>query len=173
MTPLRTGMAAPVHRAARVGYTLLCILLLAGPAAVALFIRLQPASADTSFVAPPAAARAVVPDVGPNAVRTVLSNGSYRLNLQLTGNPSLPGAISLRLTKSGRPVDGARIEVTYTSLKMKMPPIARLLPRTGPGLYARPGPALSMSGRWRLRFSVSPAGRRPFSVSTVDRVAAL
>lgn len=172
MTPLSTGMTAPDHRVARVGYTLLCILLLAGPAAVALFIRLQPASADTSLVVQPPAQQAVAPNTGRNTMRTELLSGSYRLSLQLTGNrTSLPGAISLRLTRSGQPVDGARIEVTYTSLEMKMTPIARMLPQTGHGLYARPGPTLSMSGRWRLRFSVSPAGDQPFSVSAVDRVA--
>jgi len=172
MTPLTTGMTAPDHRAARVGYALLCVLLLAGPAAVALFIRLQPASADTSLVVRPTAERAVARHARPNTVKTVLLSDSYLLNLQLTGNrTSLPGAISVRLFNGGGPVDGARIVVTYTSLEMKMAPIARVLPQTGRGLYARPGPELSMSGRWRLRFSVSPADDQPFEVSAVDRVA--
>ena len=138
---------------------------------IALLLRLQPASAEASLAVPQPAQRAVAHEVAPSSVRTVLSNGSYRLKLQLTGNRmSQPGAISVRLFEAGRPVDGARIEVIYTSLKMKMAPITLLLPRTGPGLYGRPGPALSMSGRWRLSFFVSAAGKRPFSVSMVDRV---
>jgi hypothetical protein len=70
-----------------------------------------------------------------------------------------PGVISVELSRHGRPLNEARITLTYQSLDMNMPTHTLPLLGRGQGWYSRPGPLLGMGGRWRIRVSVlSPSG---------------
>lgn len=109
--------------------------------------------------------------VGPGPVTTVLSARPFRLELRLTPNrATLRGTISVRLLKGGRPVNGARVKLTFSMLDMDMGRLSGLLPQTASGTYAHAGPVLGMGGHWGLRFDVAPPGAAPFSITVVDRM---
>lgn len=109
--------------------------------------------------------------VGPGPVTTVLSSRPYQLELRLTPNrAALPGTVSVKLLKGGRPVTGARVKLTFSMLDMGMGQLSGLLPQTAPGRYAHAGPVLGMGGRWGLRFDVAPPGATPFSLTVVDQM---
>ena len=156
----------------RVGFTLLCLSFLVGPAGMALALRVNPASPGADVVAVAPAEVPTTQDVGPGPVRTVLRAYGYRLELRITPNRvSTSGLMSVELSKAGHPVNGAHVAVTFTSLNMKMPRLVRLLPQTGQGRYLRPAPALRMGGRWRLHLVVAPTDESAFVVTIIDRVA--
>ncbi|HEY8868102.1 MAG TPA: hypothetical protein VIM30_01780 [Candidatus Limnocylindrales bacterium] len=109
--------------------------------------------------------------VGPGPVTTVLSSRPYQLELRLTPNrAALPGTVSVKLLKGGRPVNGARVRLTFSILEMDMGKLSGLLPQTAPGRHAHAGRVLGMGGRWGLRFGVAPPGATPFSLTVVDQM---
>lgn len=119
----------------------------------------------------PTAASNTSVSVGPGPVSTVLHSHRYRLELRLTPNrATAAGTISLKLAKQGRPVNGARVRLTFAMVDMDMGQLTGLLPQTAPGSYDHAGPVLGMGGRWRLRFDVTPRHGKPFSVTVVDRI---
>ena len=73
--------------------------------------------------------------------------------------------------EQGKPVDGARIRLTFTMLDMDMGSVARVLPQTATGRYEHVGPRL-MFGRWGLCILVRAPHGKAFSVNFVDRVDA-
>lgn len=110
---------------------------------------------------------------GSRPFATRLVTHGYRLELRVAPNRATVAAnAALVLTRRGKPVNGARVRLTYTTLEMEMASLVRLLPQTAPGRYAAPGPVLGMSGRWGLRVDVAPPSSAPFSVRLVDRVRA-
>jgi hypothetical protein len=42
------------------------------------------------------------------------------------------------------------------------------LTEVAPGVYSHAAPALVMVGHWALEFTVTPAGRQPFTALVVD-----
>jgi hypothetical protein len=109
--------------------------------------------------------------VGPGPVVTTIIRDGYRLQLVLKPNkPLAAGTVSLRLTRTGKLVNHARVRVTFTMLDMDMGGLTGLLPQTGPGRYSHPGPVLGMSGHWGIRIAITPRHARQFSVSLVDRL---
>lgn len=109
--------------------------------------------------------------VGPGRVATRLRLHNYRLELRLMPNRATVAArAAVTLSSRGTPVNGARVELTYTMVGMGMAGIVRVLAQTAPGRYADAGPTLGMSGRWALRVDVRPRHGAPFHVDLVDRM---
>jgi hypothetical protein len=166
-SPTRFGIS---HRA-RLRATGLCVLVLVGGGIVAGVIG----TSGQSKALPPLKGKRGNPSVavGPGPVTTVLRSRPYQLELRLMPNrAALPGTVSVKLLKAGRPVNGARVKLTFSMLEMDMGQLSGLLPQTAPGRYAHAGPVLGMGGRWGLRFDVAPPGAKPFSVTVVDRIGA-
>jgi hypothetical protein len=155
----------------RLGLAVLCLCFLVVPPSAALVLRVQPASPAAEIAAPPVPAT-VERTVGPGPLRTLLRAYGYRLELHATPNRvAARPLVSVALSMAGRPVNGAHVAVSFTSLEMKMRRLSWALPQTGAGHYAARGAALSMDGRWRIHVVVSPTGEQAFVVGVVDRVA--
>ena len=58
-----------------------------------------------------------------------------------------PDSFALRITKSGQPVRGADVTLTFDMTTMEMPEQEYQLTETQPGVYSRAAPALVMVGR--------------------------
>jgi hypothetical protein len=116
--------------------------------------------------------RASTSNVGPgNQLATALSAQGYRLDLGWTPNrAAVAGTVSLLLSKQGKPVNRARVRLTFTMLDMDMGGLTGLLPQTAPGRYAHAGPILRMGGRWRLRLDVAPHRGNAFHIDVIDRI---
>ena len=71
---------------------------------------------------------------------------------------------------AGRPLDGARIQATFTMLDMDMPSASASFAGSGLGRYRASTPALGMAGRWGLRIDVHPPRGSRFAVNVVDEV---
>jgi copper transport protein len=132
------------------------------------------AAAILSSLPPPAKALASLgkasAHVGPGRVVSVVTHGSYRLELRVTPNrAAVPNSFSIRITRDGKPVSGADVTTTFTMLDMEMGQQAYHLVEQSPGVYVRSVPALVMVGRWGLQYQVQPRGAAPFSVLFVDR----
>jgi copper transport protein len=129
------------------------------------------AAAVLTSLAPPAKAAAIgVPRVGPGAVDRAVTQGRYRVRVQVTPNqPALPNRVALTITRAGRPVTGATVTSSFTMLDMEMGRQSYRLPETAPGVYASTSPGLVMVGRWGLGFDVEPRAGAPLRVSVVDQ----
>lgn len=109
--------------------------------------------------------------VGPGPVATTLARNGYTLQFALKPNkPTVAGTVSVRLAHNGKPVNHARVRITFTMAGMGG--LTGLLPQTATGLYSHPGPILGMSGRWAIRLDVTPRDGARFSVGLVDRLGA-
>jgi YtkA-like len=129
-----------------------------GPTALAM---LHPSRAPAVIAAP----------VAPQPFAKRRSVRGYALELHVAPNrPTASARATLVLTRGGRPVNGARVRLTYRMLDMPMPDVVRALPQTSPGRYADAGPVLGMSGRWGLRVDVAPPRAAPFSIRLLDRM---
>jgi copper transport protein len=132
------------------------------------------AAAALSSVAPPPPAFAeeasTHTQVAGSNVAASLTRDGYRLTVLISPNQAAaPSTFGLRLTRGGRPVNGADVTLTFNMLDMQMPSQEFQLAQTGPGLYTRKTAALVMVGHWGLDFTVTPKGGEPFSVLVVDR----
>jgi len=108
--------------------------------------------------------------VGPGRVAETVKQGGYTLQVLVDPNKAVqPNSFALRLTKSGRPVRGADVTLTFSMLDMQMPTLEYQLEETSPGVYTRKAPALVMVGHWGLAFNVTPKGGQPFTAVVVDR----
>lgn len=117
-------------------------------------------------------AAAPVSRVGPGAVNTTVTLAGYSVGVRITSNlVSRSQVVTLGLTRSGRPVDGARVTLSYSMPSMNMPSVLnRTLTGAGSGVYhSSPAPALQMPGDWLLRFRIVPAHGRPLAVALADR----
>jgi copper transport protein len=132
------------------------------------------ASAILSSLAPPPPAFAeegsALARVGPGKVAATVVRGPYTLEVLVSPNQAAaPDTFGLRLTRDGKPVDGADVTLTFTMLDMQMPTQEFQLAETRPGLYTRKTAALVMVGHWGLAFTVTPKHGLPFSSLIVDR----
>jgi copper transport protein len=132
------------------------------------------AAAVLSSVAPPPPAFAeegtAQAQVSGSNVAAVLNRNGYRMTVLVSPNQAAaPNTFGLRLTRDGRPVDGANVTLTFDMLDMQMPSQEYELARTAPGLYTRKTAALVMVGHWGLHFVVTPKGGEPLDVLVVDR----
>jgi copper transport protein len=132
------------------------------------------AAAILSSLAPPPPAFAeegsALARVGPGKVASTVARGGYKLQVLVDPNKAAaPDTFGLRLTRGGKPVDGADVTLTFAMLDMQMPSQEYQLAQTGPGLYTRKAPALVMVGHWGLTFTVTPKGGQPFTTLVVDR----
>lgn len=109
--------------------------------------------------------------VGPGPVSATVPVLGYRLEVRLTPNrASQPDAVSVRLQRGRRPVNGAHVRLTFSMLDMDMGQLTGRLPQTGPGHYARTVPVLGMDGRWALRLDIAPTNAAPFTATILDRM---
>jgi len=132
------------------------------------------AAAVLSSFAPPASALAkegsALAKVGPGKVATVVHQGGYTLQVLVDPNrAAVPNSFTLKLTRNGKPVRGANVTLSFAMLDMQMANQQFQLDETGPGVYARPAPALVMVGHWGLSFNVTPKSGQPFTALVVDR----
>jgi copper transport protein len=132
------------------------------------------AAAVLSSVAPPPPAFAeegsALAQVGPGKVASTLERGGYKLQVLVDPNQAAaPDTFGLRLTRGGKPVQGADVTLTFAMLDMQMPTQEYQLAETAPGVYTRKAPALVMVGHWALNFTITPKGGLPFSALVVDR----
>jgi copper transport protein len=132
------------------------------------------AAAVLSSVAPPPPAFAeegsALAQVGPSKVASTLVRGGYKLQVLVNPNQAAaPDTFGLRLTRGGKPVQGADVTLTFAMLDMQMPTQEYQLAETAPGIYTRKAPALVMVGRWALNFTITPKGGLPFNALVVDR----
>jgi copper transport protein len=110
--------------------------------------------------------------VGPGPVRRVMKQGDYRLEVRVAPNrAAVPNDFGLRLTRGGKPVDGADVTATFTMLDMEMGSQSYHLGGRGGGLYQHSAPALVMVGRWGLSFQVQPPGESPFDILLLDHAS--
>ena len=133
------------------------------------------AAAVLTTLAPPAGALADIgtPDakVGPGPVRRAVARQGYRFDLRVAPNrAAVENAFAVRVTRGGKPVDGARVTATLTNLDMEMGTQEYELSGGEDGLYRRRGPGLVMVGRWGLSLRLEPPGRTPVDVVVLDRV---
>jgi copper transport protein len=127
-----------------------------------------------SSLAPPppafALADTALAHVGPGRVVHSVERAGYRLQVLVSPNKAAaPDSFALRLTRNGRPVNGATVTLAFNHLQMQMPQQEYALRQTAPGTYARSAPALIMVGPWGLSFSVTPPGHPPFTALVVDQ----
>lgn len=109
--------------------------------------------------------------VGPGPVGVALPAGHYRIGFHLTPNlASQTGRVSVSLRDGGRPVKGARVQMTVRMLNMNMGGFTVQLPERAAGTYTRMFPVVGMSGRWGFRLDVRPAHGHAFSVALADRM---
>ena len=118
-------------------------------------------------------ATAPVTTVGPGPINTTMTVAGYSVGVGITSNlVSRSQVVRLNLTRAGRPVDGARVTLSYSMPSMNMPSVlSRILAGAGAGAYhSSPAPALEMPGDWLLRFRIVPAHGRPLAVALTDRL---
>jgi copper transport protein len=110
--------------------------------------------------------------VGPGKVASTVKQNGYTLQVLVSPNRAVaPNSFGLRVTRGGKPVDGADITLTFAMLDMEMPTQEYQLAETAPGIYTRKAPALVMVGHWGLSFTVTPRGGQPFTALVVDHAA--
>jgi copper transport protein len=134
------------------------------------------AAAILSSLPPPSKALAEVgkaaAHVGPGAVRTVVKQNGYTLEVVASPNQAaVPNDFSLKLSRNGQPVRGAQVTLTFAMLDMEMGTQAYQLNETAPGVYTHSAPALVMVGHWGLDFTIQPRGGQQFDVLVVDKAA--
>jgi copper transport protein len=110
--------------------------------------------------------------VGPGKVASTVKQNGYTLQVLVSPNRAVaPNSFGLRVTRGGKPVDGADITLTFAMLDMEMPTQEYQLAETAPGIYTRKAPALVMVGHWGLSFTITPKGGQPFTALVVDHAA--
>ncbi|HXR12390.1 MAG TPA: copper resistance protein CopC [Gaiellaceae bacterium] len=110
--------------------------------------------------------------VGPGRVASTVTRNGYTLQVLVDPNKAVaPNSFGLKLTRSGKPVDGADVTLTFAMLDMEMPTQEYQLAQTAPGIYTRKAPALVMVGHWGLSFTITPRGGQPFTALVVDHAA--
>ena len=108
--------------------------------------------------------------IGPGPATVKVQEEGYRVELRLSPNKAAARSkLSVKLTRQGQPISGARVRAAFTMLDMHMPGRSAPLVQSAPGRYDHAAPRL-MFGRWGLRLHVQPQGAKPFSISFVDRV---
>jgi copper transport protein len=132
------------------------------------------ASAILTSLAPPpkaiASTGAAPVHVGPGPVNESVERNGYQLHFRLSPNrAAVPNSFAVAISRDGKPVRGAEITTSFSSLDMEMGSQGYRFEETSPGVYERSAPALVMVGRWGLTFEIAPPDGQPFSVVLVDR----
>ena len=127
-----------------------------------------------SSLAPPPPAFALqssaLAQVGPGRVAQTIRRSGYVLQVLVSPNKAAaPDAFALQITKSGQPVRGANVTLTFNHTEMQMPQQEYQLTETRPGVYSRAAPALVMVGKWALSFQVTPRSGPPFTALILDQ----
>jgi copper transport protein len=130
-------------------------------------------AAILSSLAPPppafALANSALATVGPGKVARTVGHQGYRIQVLVSPNKAAaPDSFALRITRGGRPVNGATVTLALNHLEMEMPQQEYSLRQTAPGIYSRSAPALVMVGKWGLAFQITPPGGSPFTALIVD-----
>jgi copper transport protein len=130
-------------------------------------------AAVLSSLAPPPPAFAeegsALAQIGPGKVASTVTRNGYTLQLLVDPNKAAaPNSFALKLTRTGKPVTGANVTLTFAMLDMQMPNQEFQLAETGPGLYTRKASALVMVGHWGLSFTITPKGGQQFTALVVD-----
>jgi copper transport protein len=125
-------------------------------------------------LAPPSQALADVgkakATVGPGPASRTVEESGYTIQLNIAPNrAAVQNDFSIKLTKDGQPVTGARVTTGFSMLDMEMGTQSYQFRETAPGVYSRSSPALVMVGHWGIAFTVEPRGGKPFTVLIVDR----
>jgi copper transport protein len=133
-------------------------------------------AAILSSLAPPppsfAQEGSALAQVGPGKVASTVKQNGYTLQVLVDPNKAVaPNSFGLRVTRGGKPVDGANVTLTFLMLDMEMPTQEYQLAATSPGIYTRKAPALVMVGHWGLSFTITPKGGQPFTALVVDHAA--
>jgi hypothetical protein len=111
------------------------------------------------------------PMLGPGPIRSHYRLADYRILFRDPVNRAThPGLIAVELRSHDRPLNNARVTVTYRSLDMNMPSQTIHLLNRGQGRYSRPGPRLSMGGRWRISISVLNRSGPALRLSLTDLI---
>ena len=107
--------------------------------------------------------------MGPGKVATTVHQNGYTLQVLVAPNKAVAtNAFALKLTKNGKPVEGADVTLEFTMLDMEMANQEYQLTEIKPGVYSHPAPALVMVGHWGLSFNVNPKNGEPFTAFIVD-----
>jgi hypothetical protein len=84
-----------------------------------------------------------------------------------------PNRMSVRVTRHGRPLTGARVRLSFSMPSMNTwQAYTTVLKPSGPGRYEATVPVLGMAGAWQLRVRVSPRSSAAFLVTIIDRMGA-
>ena len=134
------------------------------------------AAAILSSLAPPppsfAEEGSALARVGPGKVASTVNRNGYKLQVLVAPNrAAAPNSFALKVTRGGKPVNGADVTLEFAMLDMQMPSQEYQLTETSPGTYSRSAPALVMVGHWGLSFTVTPKGGQPFTALLVDRAS--
>ncbi|HEY1478859.1 MAG TPA: FixH family protein [Gaiellales bacterium] len=125
-----------------------------------------------AIAAPAASADRAAIQVGPGPVHASLPQGAQRVSLRISPNrATTANAITLQLTRAGKPVRHARVTMAFAMQEMAMATQSFQLFESRPGTYSFTGRALVMGGTWNLAFIVKPVGGTRFTVSVVDRLS--
>ena len=153
-----------MHRSRRTRIAIVIAALAAAVVSCAAAFRASDATSAFPRISP-ATARA-------GAAVQQLRYGSYSLTIAVRPNRSTAlNRISVRVTRAGRPVAGARVAVDVSMLEMAMPGVHERLRPGANGRYVNSETVLGMVGRWGLRISIAPPQSKRFSIRLVDRVS--
>jgi YtkA-like len=110
--------------------------------------------------------------VGPAVALASVDTKSYHANV--SAFPNRAGSrnqLSIVVTRAGRPLDAARVTVTYSMDAMNMHNVyTGRLAHTAGGTYSAIQPVFGMPGVWNLRFHVTPAQGAPVTLTVNDRM---
>jgi hypothetical protein len=110
--------------------------------------------------------------VGPTVAIASVEAKSFHANVSASPNrASSRNRLSIALTRGGRPLDAARVTVTYSMDAMNMRNVyTGQLAHTAAGTYSAIQPVFGMAGVWNLRFHVTPAHGAPVTLTVNDRM---
>jgi hypothetical protein len=110
--------------------------------------------------------------VGPGPVATSIDAQPYQVKVTASPNKaSRNNRLSVVITRGGRPLDAARVTVTYSMNAMNMFNVfTGKLAQTARGTYSATQPVFGMPGEWDLRFDVTPAHGARMTLAVADRM---
>lgn len=99
--------------------------------------------------------------------------GAQAMALSFGANRAgVPNRLVVNLSSDGRPLEGARVTVSFSMPSMDMwQAYTAHLPAAGRGAYAALVPVLGMPGAWQLRITAAAPGRAPVCFVVTERLA--